>query len=40
MQLRMRIGIVGHFEERQEDVVDNLLEVRHEFVQLKDIAAK
>lgn len=40
MQLRVRIGIVGYFEERQEDVVDNLLEVRHKFVQLKNIATK
>lgn len=37
MQLRMRIGIVGHFEEWQKDIVDNLLEVRHKLVQLKDI---
>lgn len=31
--------IVGHFEEWQEDVVNNLLEVRHELIQLKDITA-
>lgn len=30
--------IVGHFEERQENVVDNLLKVRHKLVQLEDIA--
>ena len=37
MQLRMRIGIVGHFKKWQEDIVDNLLEVRHKFVQLENI---
>ena len=37
MQLRMRIGIVGYFEKWQEDIVDNLLEVRHKLIQLKDI---
>lgn len=36
----MRIGIIGHFEQRQENVVENLLEVRHKFVQLKDIAVQ
>lgn len=34
----MRIGIIGHFEQRQENVVDNFLELRHKFVQFKDIA--
>jgi hypothetical protein len=38
MQLRMSIRIIGHFEEGQEDIVDNLLKVRHKLVQLKDIA--
>lgn len=36
----MRIGIVGHFEQRQEDVVKYLLEVRHEFVKFEDVAKK
>lgn len=33
----MRMRIIGHFEERQEDIVDDLLEVRHKLIQLKDI---
>jgi hypothetical protein len=40
MQLRMRMRIVGHFEERQEDIVNNLLEIRHELVQLENITAR
>lgn len=40
MQLWMSIGIICHFEERQEDVVQYLLEVRHQFVQFEDIAAR
>lgn len=40
MQLRVRIGIIGNFEERKKDVVDDLLEVRHELVQFEDITAK
>lgn len=34
----MRMRIVGRFEERQEDVVDDLLKIRHKLVQLEDIA--
>lgn len=33
----MRMRIIGHFEERQEDIVDDLLEVCHKLIQLKDI---
>lgn len=33
----MRIRIISHFEERQEDIVDDLLEVCHKLIQLKDI---
>lgn len=36
----MRMRIIGHFEERQEDIVDDLLEVRHKLIQLKDITIK
>lgn len=34
----MRMGIIGHFEERQENIVDYLLEIRHKLVQFEDIA--
>lgn len=34
----MRMRIIGHFEERKEDIVDDLLEIRHKLIQLKDIA--
>lgn len=40
MQLWMRMRIVGHFEERQEDIVDDLLKMRHQLVQLENITAK
>lgn len=34
----MRMRVIGRFEERKEDIVDDLLEVRHKLIQLKDIA--
>jgi hypothetical protein len=32
--------VVSDFEERQEDIVEDLLKVLEEFVQLKDIAIR
>ena len=40
MKFRMTIGIVRGLKEWQKYIIQNLLEIRHEFVQLEYITAK
>lgn len=37
VQLDVAVGVVGDLEQRQEDVAQELLEVRHYLVRLEDI---
>lgn len=40
MQFRMRLGIIRDLKKGQENIIYNLLEIRHEFVQLEYVAVR